>query len=378
MNTVGRPSSAGAAAVPTGADAAAQGHDLLAQLGSEVASALSVALERVNEIATTGKISWQGLRVLREQIEQARRAGIMGQQVQRLASGRVLQSPERLDLTNLLREALLQHRRQAQAKGLEVRQLLGPAQVMADPTLAFTLAEALLGWILDHARSVVEMRVELNEWPVFARLRCHFRFLSDEDVDRSLLHFDDSPLRTVSWRLLEQVARTMELPIQLDEDGVTARLSIDFPRTVNDPSELAALRDRGDAARMGVNSKPLAGNHLLVIAARRETRALVRDAVRHMGLMLDYASTVEEAREFCSGGMPHAVLHESALGGERFERLRMDLLAEMPALAFIELAEDGQGVQVQRVGTREFSRVSRDAIIESLPSALMFELSRPR
>jgi hypothetical protein len=193
-----------------------------------------------------------------------------------------------------------------------------------------------------------------------------------------VVSFDESPLRTMSWRLLQQAARTMELPITLDEDGCPARLSIEFPRTVNDPSETAALRDRGDARSQGLNSKPLAGSHLLVLAARRETRALVRDAIRHMGLMVDYVTSIEEAREFCSGGMPHALLHESALGGERFEKLRAELLADMPKLAFIELTEDGQGMETRKVGRREFSCVSRGAIIESLPAALMFELSRPR
>lgn len=383
MNSAALPVPAAAAgddarpAAPQG-PAASSGHALLSQLGGEVAAALSQALEHVTAVATTGRISRQGLLELRGRIEQARLAGIMGQQIERLASGRVRQAPERVDLTALLRETVTQHRRQALARGIEVRQLLGPAQVMADPALMFTLAEALLAWALEHARARLEMRIELNEWPVYARLLCSFRFLSDEEVDASLVAFGDPPLRTISWRLLEQAARTMELPIRLDEDGVTGRLTIEFPRTVNDPSEVAALRDRADAERMGINSKPLAGSHLLVIAARRETRSLVRDAVRHMGLMIDYVNTVEEAREFCRGGIPHAVLHESALGGERFERLRLDLFAEMPKLVFIELAEDGQGLQTQRVSEREYSRVGRDAIIESLPAALMYELSRPR
>lgn len=361
-----------------GAAASGTEHALVGQLGSEVAAALSTALERVTEIATTGKISRQGLRILREQIEHARRVGIMGQQVERLASGRVRLAPERLDLTAMLREALVQHRRQAEAMGLQLRQSLSPAQIMGDPTLTFTLIEALQGWAFEHARSAIEMRLEVNAWPAFARLHCSFRFLSDEDIERSVVTFGSSPLQTVSWRLLQQVALTMELPIRLDADGVTARLEIEFPHTVNDPSEVAAPRDRSDAARMGINSKPLAGSHVLVLAARRETRTLVRDAVRHMGLMIDYVNTVEEAREFCLGGMPHALLHESALGGERFERLRLDLLGEMPRLAFIELTEDGQGVHAQRIGEREFSRVPRGAIIESLPAALMYELSRPR
>lgn len=343
-----------------------------------MALALSAALERVNALATTGKIGRKGLRELREYIELARRTGIMGQQVNRLAAGRVRQNVERVDLTAILREALLQHRRQIESLGFEVHQLLGPAQVMADPTLIFTLIDTLIEWSFEHARSAIDFKIELNGWPVFARLSASFRFMSDDQVEQSVVSFSESSLQSMSWRLLQQAARTMELPISLDEDGAKARVVIEFPRTVNDPSETAALRDRGDAQRQGLNSKPLAGSHLLVIAARRDTRTLVRDAIRHMGLMIDNVASVEEAREFCSGGMPHAILHESALGGERFERLRAELLTDMPHLVFIELAEDGQGMETRKVGNRQFTCVSRNAVIESLPAALMFELSRPR
>ena len=354
------------------------GHALLGQLGSEVALALSAALERVNALATTGKIGRKGLRELREYIELARRTSIMGQQVNRLAAGRVKQTVERVDLTAILREALVQHRRQIESLGFEVHQLLGPAQVMADPTLIYTLIDALLEWSFEHARSAIDFRIDLNGWPVFARLTGSFKFLSDEQVEQSLVSFSESSLQTMSWRLLQQAARTMELPISLDEDGAKARVVIEFPRTVNDPSETAALRDRADVQRQGLNSKPLAGSHLLVLAARRDTRTLVRDAIRHMGLMVDNVASIEEAREFCNGGMPHAILHESALGGERFERLRAELLADMPQLVFIELTEDGQGMETRKVGSRQFTCVNRNAVIESLPPALMFELSRPR
>ncbi|MFT3819360.1 MAG: hypothetical protein QM750_17250 [Rubrivivax sp.] len=369
---------AAAASAPDGSADAIDGHALLGQLGSEVASALSAALERVNALATTGKISRKGLRELRESIELARRVGIMGQQVNRLASGRVKQQAERIDLTALLRDSLAQHRQKIESLGFEVRPVLAPAQVMADPTLIFTLVEALLEWSFEHARSAIDLRIELNEWPVFARLSAGFRSLSDEQVEQSLVSFPGSTLQSMSWRLLQQAARTMELPIRLEEDGASARVAIEFPRTVNDPSETAALRDRTDAERQGLNSKPLAGSHVLVLAARRETRSLVRDAIRHMGLMVDYVTTIDEAREFCKGGMPHAILHEGALGGERFERLRIDLLREMPKLVFIELSDDGKGLETRRVGDRQFSSLSLSSVIESLPPALMFELSRPR
>jgi hypothetical protein len=383
MTPTGKPFPIDSTATPDAGKAGAMfepidGHALLGQLGSEVASALSAALERVNALATTGKIGRKGLRELREYIELGRRIGIMGQQVNRLAAGRVRQNVERVDLTAILKEALLQHRRQIESLGFEVHQLLGPAQVMADPTLIYTLIDALLEWSFEHTRSAVDFRIELKGWPVVARLSCAFRFMTDEQVEQSVVSFSESRLQTMSWRLLQQAARTMELPIELDEDGAQARLFVDFPRTVNDPSETTALRDRTDVQRQGLNSKPLAGSHLLVLAARRDTRSAVRDAIRHMGLMVDNVATVEEAREFCNGGMPHAILHESALGGERFERLRAELLADMPHLVFIELTDDAQGLESRTVGQRRFTCVGLASVVESLPPALMFELSRPR
>lgn len=354
------------------------GHALMAQLGSEVALALSGALERVTTLATTGKIGRSGLRELRDCIELARRVSIMGQQVTRLAAGRVRQNPERVDLTAAVRDALLQHRREIESRGFEVHQSLSPAQVMADPTLVFTLLQALLDWAFEHTRSAIDVRIDLSAWPVNACLSCAFRFLSDEKIDRETVQFGGSPLDTMSWRLLQQVSSTMDLQLTRDDVGGTTKVTLEFPRTVNDPSETAALRERDDHERLVINSKPLAGSHLLVMAMRRETRALVRDAVKHMGLMVDFVQSIDEAREFCRGGMPHAILHETSLGGDRFEKLRKELLIEVPTLSFIELAEEGKGFEVRKVDDRQYACVARGSIIEALPAALMFELSRAR
>ena len=54
----------------------------------------------------------------------------------------------------------------------------------------------------------------------------------------------------------------------------------------------------------------------------------------------------------------------------------MDLLADGPKLVFIELAEEGRRLQTRQIGARQYSSIGRGAIIESLPAALMYELSR--
>ena len=72
--------------------------DLVAQLGGEVAATLSSALDRVVELAATGRIDRSGLRALRDEVDGARRAGIMGQQWARLGAD-VPRTRERMDLT---------------------------------------------------------------------------------------------------------------------------------------------------------------------------------------------------------------------------------------------------------------------------------------
>src|ERR1700712_2084461 len=75
--------------------------DIIQQLGAEIAGPLSTALERIQGLATTGQIDRQSLRALRESVSQAREAGMVGQQLARLASGHLRLSRERLHLTQL-------------------------------------------------------------------------------------------------------------------------------------------------------------------------------------------------------------------------------------------------------------------------------------
>jgi len=370
----------GLPAVPHHGTAAATGPaDLVAQLGGEVAATLSAALERVNALATTGQIDRSGLRALRDEIELARRIGMMGQQVSRFASGRVLLNNEPLDLTALLREALHQRGREIQSRGFEVRQLLQPAAVNGDATLSFALLQSLLDWSFEHARSCIDIGIDHKAWPAHARLTCSFAYQPADEVTSAsmpLEPFATAKLETMSWRLLEQTAATLGLPLAREERGGNTKLVIEFPHTIGDAIEGVSAIELDGGSDQAANSKPLAGSHVLVVAARREVRNLVREALRPMGMIVDFVTSIDEAREFCRGGLPHAVVHEAALGGELFEQLRHELLAEVPTLAFIQLTEDGKAFEVRNVGGRQTASVGRAAIVTSLPSALMFELAR--
>jgi CheY-like chemotaxis protein len=352
---------------------------LVAQLGSEVAAYLSSALERVTTLTATGKIDRGGLRALRDEIDRARRAGIMGQQVVRLSNGRVQQANERLDLTSLLREALRQRGREIDARGIEVRQVFAAAEVMSDTTLLFSLLQTMLDWSFEHAVTRIDVSLAIQAWPAHACLTVAYAFLQPDEVDAAperAPQAEEPRLSTMSWRLLQQTAGVLGLLVQRKDSPGKTELKLEFPQTLA-PRLSALHRPEAEVHETQAhNSQPLAGRHVMVLASRREVRNVVRAALRPMGLMVDFVTSVEEAQQLCADGLPHAVVYEAAIAGEHFERLRNEMLAEVPTLVFVRIAEQGKAFEVLNLGGRQFASVGRDAIMAALPEALTFELSR--
>ena len=352
---------------------------LVAQLGSEVAATLSSALERVTTLAATGKIDRAGLRLLREEIDRARRAGIMGQQVVRLGNGRVQLANERLDLTGLLSEALRQCGREIDSRGIEVRQVLNPAEVMSDTTLLFSLLQTVLDWSFEHAVSRIDLSVEIKSWPAHACLTVAYLHQPPDEVDvpqgrAAPLH--EARLDTMSWRLLQQTAGVLGLVLARRDLPGKTELKLEFPQTLAPRLASLTTLDAAERESQAHNSQPLAGRHVMVLASRREVRNVVRAALRPMGLMVDFVTSVEEASQLVADGMPHAVVYEAAIAGDHFERLRNEMLTEVPNLVFVRIAEQGKAFEVLNLGGRQFASVGRDAIMAALPEALTFELSR--
>jgi hypothetical protein len=355
-----------------------EGHwrEIIGQIGTEVGLPLSAALERVTVLATTGKIDRAGLRMLREEIERARRAGMIGQQLARFASGRIRQSPEQVSLTQMLREVLLQRGREATARQIEISQALKPAEVVADATLLYALMQAVVDWSLELAQGKLEFKIDIKAWPPYARISVRFPHASSDASDRLTPVGTPLPsLDSMSWRLVQQISWTLSLVMERTVcDGETT-LTIDFPRTVHDEIEGVSVVEIDQGFGVSDNSKPLAGSHVLVVAGSRDARSLIREAIRHMGLLVDFVGSVEEAEEFCRDALPHAIVFESVLANDRFQKLRYGIVGEMPTFVFIEIAPEGSALQLSTQGN-DGARIGRDAVMQSLPSALIFELSR--
>jgi hypothetical protein len=350
-------------------------HQLVADLGAEIATPLTSALERIHALISTGRIDRAGLRALRDEVEQARQAGMIGQQLTRFASGRVRQSHERLQLAEVLKGVLAHRARETQARGIALKPSLKPAEVIVDASLLFSLLNTTIDWALANARSFIEFTVDFKTWPVHARIVCRFAHrLPDQPGDGS--NEDVLPrLNSLAWRLLEQTAWTMGLVVERKDEGGNTTLVLEFPRTLNDGVQAVVAAEHEEEPG-STNSKALAGSHVLVVASRRELRVEIRDALRNMNLLVDFVSSVKEAVAFCKEGLPHAIIIESIQLGERFAEFRREILSEVPDFVFIEIVEEGKTFEMSGLNGATAARVGRAVIATSLPAALMFELSK--
>lgn len=350
--------------------------DAVAQVGCEVARALSNALERVNALAATGRIDRHGLAALRDDIEQARRVAMMAQQTSRLAHGRVALTSEPLDLTAMLREALLQRNPDIVARGHIVRPRLQPCAVIGDTTLTFLLLQTLLDWAFEHTQGPVDLDLQMTGWPALARLECRFAWRTDAEAAAAP---NVTPmLETTARRLLRQAATAMALPCDQHEEAGRVVLTLEFPRSVPEAPpvmEAPSAEAPGAAATSRHDARSLQGCHVLVVAARRELRHLVREALRGQNLMVDYVTSVEEARAFCRGTLPHALVSEPSLG-EAFERWCRELMARSPHIACVQITDAGRDFEMRTVDGHEQLCMAQRVVPTGLPSALAFELAR--
>jgi hypothetical protein len=349
---------------------------LVSDLAREIAGPLTAALDRLDALRATGQIDVASLAELRAQVARAREAAMIGQRLGRLTRGKVRQSSERLDLTRLLRSAVDECGEAIAQRGLEVREILRPAEVVVDAVLAFSLVKALVDWSVEHAQARVDLAVDVKTWPVRARLSCRFAHVQCDMADAPWAA-DARRLDSMSWHLVQQTALALGLQVQRDVSGGQARVVIEFPRTVSEPIRGVSVVEIDDTnAGFVLDAATLAGSHVLVVAPRRETRTMVRDAVRSMGLLLDFVESVDAARRFCAAGLPHAIVYEAAIAGERFEQWRQELQTQAPALGFIEVGEQGREYESLLRDGRQYTRVGRDGLPSTLPAALGFELSK--
>ncbi|MEK8049656.1 hypothetical protein AACH10_05340 [Ideonella sp. DXS22W] len=345
--------------------------DVVARLAAEVAGPLTQALERVTALATHGRIDRASLLALRDEIRLARTAGLRGQQIARFIDGRAHPEIERVDLAEVLRAAIADQTAEAGVQAPAHRHLLATLEVMGDAPLLHRLLRAATDWAAGLTRSALDWTLDLKPWPVRARIGCRFAYRPADLADTPPDARDVAALDSLDWLLLQYAAHVAGVLVLRELDATQCTLTLEFPHTLNPTVEGAAS---AVPAGIGHAATLVAGSQVLVVAAQREVRQLVREALRGHDLFIDYVGSVAAARDYCDDGMPQALIYEAGFAGDALQLL-LNRLAHAPRpVALVEIAPSGQDYDV----AGPVARVGADGLRHTLPAVLVMALSRPR
>ena len=402
LNAQATPTAASTAGDPTPMDAPSMA-EVVARIAAEVSGPLTAALDRVVSLAASGHIDRAGLQSLRAEIDGARQAGLRGQQIARFAAASMHQSVERIDLSRLLRDVLTAQAMRACAGAMGSRQTLGAAEVMGDLSLVHAVLQAAVDWSTELRLSSVDWRLDLQPWPVRARVQCRFahraadRVASDAAegaigaigvtgvmgvmgvmgavgavgaVGARLTQLD-----TLEWLLLQYTAQRAGVIVRRDDGPSHTTLVLEFTHTVNDTLEGASAVD---LAESGAATSLMTGSQVLVLAARRDARTQVRAAMHGYELVVDYVPSVAAARQYCEDGVPQVLLFESSFNSDALRMLCDRLEDQAPGMAFIEIVPTGHGCEMGGSSGHCITRVGADGLRQMLASVMLLELARRR
>lgn len=344
--------------------------DVVARLAAEVSGPLTEALDRVNLIASHGRIDRQGLVQLTRAIEEARRAGLMGQRIARMANGQARPGIERVDLGGLLQDALNQLTVRAAAGASGHRVKTTRAQVMGDASLLHTVVEAAASWAQELAQGSIEWTLEADPWPPTASLHCRFSRPEPATGESTLSDARDS----LNWLMLGHATQLAGVAVSHSSLGQRQLLTLKFRHLANqDDGESAAGHDAMLNSRSGTRAL-LTGCQVLVLTTQRDWRQRVRDALRGQEVFVDHVATVAAAEHYCDDGAPQVLVYESAFDGDALRRLRQRLGHQAQPAALVELVPDSHEC---RAAGREV-HLGMEALASSLAPALVMALARGR
>jgi hypothetical protein len=340
--------------------------DLIASLADQITVGVSALQNGIDQLLAKERITALEHRALSVPTDRLKMAGISTQQINRFYGGRIRQSHEKVDMAQLVEGILQERKNELGVLGIELRRKLKPVEVLIDPTVAYTFANAVLDWGLPFG-SRIDVRMDMNAWPKHARLQVR---VSNDGVPPS----SSAMLDSLSWVLIRQIAQTaggIEIDREITDEGVG--FTAMFTRTVQAVDGISAVELSDDHSSM---FKSLSGIYVLTVSPALQIRADVRDALREIGVLSDSVVDFEQAREAVRSRMPNLIIVDSEIKGDAFESFRRELLREVFEFPFLEISPDDSSFDMSGFGELSMAKVGRGNIREALGTAVMFELAK--
>lgn len=332
--------------------------ELVVALTDQAIESVDLLTRGLELMVQRGKLSEAEFQVLATPAQRLKHCGIHAQQIVRFQSGHVRQSHEKIDLSYVVESVLQERRDQLALLGITVRRKFEPTELLIDPTLGYSLAQAMLDWCVSLGH---HLDLRLNTAADEPLRGCLWMRVHNSGTITESAVFTDS----IQWLLLRQIAATdggIELQREVTPQGV--ELSAWFKRVL--PRAGDALHQSPDGMVSTV-FKSVSGAYVLVCSASPDVRLKTLGILKHLGVQADCVASGGQATHALKGREAHLLILDEAHPPADVAQLRFDLAALYPDLAVTQL--------VHPPVTHSKKQVSLDTLDTALGSAVMFTLS---
>ena len=353
---------------------------LVATLSEQAVESSNLILRALDFMVGAGRMRRAEAKALSDALYRMRDTSLRAQQITRLASGRIRQARDRVELAELISDLLESRREEFSAANVEVHTVLKPVDVLLDPPVAVSLVNNVVDWALSFSKHVT-LTLETPVWPAPARLLVrvvtpprapapvpgqHTGTWGTKERGRRL---NDG----LHWMLLKQMALSANLSVVRSGVEGAAILTIEFPKTFLSAEGLSSVELLGEDSP-GATS--LLNAWALVIASDPKLRASALETLKHAGIGAKGAESVAQARLVAAREKPNTLVVASSMMGPDFTLFKGEVAGQDGTCPVVEITEQPPSFHSSGFRGLEVAKVGREQLKKDLAPAVLFELAK--
>ena len=351
--------------------------NLVAALSEQAVESSNLLLRALNYLVGAGRLRRTEAKALSDAMHQLRGTSLRAQQITRLASGRIRQARERVDLAELVRHVLEDRTAEIEAAGASVTSDLQSVDVLLDPPVAISLVNSILDWALSFSKQLhfslatagggagpAQMKVRVTTPPPAASAHPNGVGWTVRPRGRRL---NDG----LHWMMLRQIAASSSLDVTRSREQGAALLTIDFPKTFLSTEGLSCLdlTDGEDGT-----TAPLRETWVLVIARDERMRHEALESLRKMGIAAQCAASAAEATTLIADTRPNVLVTAYDVPADEIAAFRGGVLGGEDRCPLVEITRELPSFHLSGFDRFETPKVGREQLTVELPPTVLFEL----
>jgi hypothetical protein len=353
---------------------------LVATLSEQAVESSNLILRALDFLVGAGRMRRAEAKALSDALYRMRDTSLRAQQITRLASGRIRQARDRVELAELIRDLLDSRREEFSAANVDVQSVLNPVDVLLDPPVAVSLVNNVVDWGLSFSKQVT-LTLETPVWPAPARLIVRVATPQRAPAPQPGQHTGTWGTKErgrrlndgLHWMLLRQMASSANLTVTRSGAEGAAILTIEFPKTFLSSEGLSSVElfeEDSPAATSLLNA------WVLVIASDNRLRSAALDALKHAGIGAKGAANIADARAVLAGGKPNTLVVATESMGADFSAFKTEVMGQDGSCPVVEITERPPSFHNSGFEGFEIAKVGREQLKKDLGPTVLFELAK--